>query len=149
MSLPFLAPGDDCARTEPVPDGAVRLDALHNLSMAEGTPVWRYEPGHPMAVVFTNTVDPGDLDDMTLCEQVFMLLDIGHDPDDVDLPEEPDPRALAYRERGNRGPMVGDAVAVTRAGAETVYYAVAGLGFERIDPPSIVNRSGSGTVPLT
>lgn len=50
---------------------------LHNLSMAEGNPVWRYEPGHPMTVVFTTTVEPGDLADTTLCEQVFMLLDIG------------------------------------------------------------------------
>jgi hypothetical protein len=148
MSLPFLVPGADRACTELVPDGAVRLDALHNLSMAEGTPIWGYEPGHQMVVVFTTTVEPGDLADMTLCEQVFMLLDIGHDPADVDLPEEPDPRALAYRERGNRGPMSGDAVAVARAGAETVYYAVAWRGFERIDPPSIVNRPGYGTVPL-
>lgn len=45
--------------------------------------------------------------------------------------------------------MTGDAVAVTRAGVETVYYAVAWRGFERIEPPSNVNRSGSGTVPLT
>jgi hypothetical protein len=102
MSLPFLAPGADRARTEPVPDGAVRLDALHNLSMAEGTPVWRYEPGHPMVVVFTTTVEPGDLADMTLCERVYLLLDIGHHPADVQRPEEPDPRTLAYRERGNR-----------------------------------------------
>ena len=149
MSLPFLAPGTERPRTEPVPDGAVRLDALHNLSMAEGTPAWRYEPGHPMTVVFSTTVDPGELADMTLCEQVFMLLDIGHDPADVDLPEVPDARALAYRERGNRGPMVGDAVSVTRAGAETLYYAVASLSFTPIDPPSIVDRPGSGTVPLT
>lgn len=148
MSLPFLAPGVERALTEPVPDGAVRLDALHNLSMAEGTPVWRYEPGHPMVLVFTTIVEPRDLDDMTLCEQVFMLLDIGHDPGDVERPEQPDPRALAYRERGCRGPMTGDAVAVTRAGAETVYYAVAWRGFERISPPSIVNRPGAGTVPL-
>ncbi|HTJ71345.1 MAG TPA: hypothetical protein VL551_27640 [Actinospica sp.] len=149
MSLPFLVPGTERACTEPVPDGAVRLDALHNLSMAEGRPVWRYEPGHPMAVVFTTTVEPGDLEDSTLCEQVFMLLDVGHAPDDVERPEEPDPRALAYRERGNRGPMVGDAVAVTRAGAETAYYAVAWRGFEQIDPPSLVTRSGMGTVALT
>jgi hypothetical protein len=45
--------------------------------------------------------------------------------------------------------MVGDAVSVTRAGAETLYYAVASLGFTPIDPPSIVDRPGSGTVPLT
>jgi len=149
MSLPFLAPGTERPVTEPVPDGAVRLDALHNLSMAEGNPIWRYALGHPMVVVFTTTVDPGELADTTLCEQVFMLLDIGHDPADVDRPEEPDPRALAYRDRGCRGPMPGDAVAVTRAGAESVYYAVAWRGFERIDPPSIVNRPGDGTVPLT
>ena len=149
MPLPFLAPGAELSRAEPVSDGAVRLDALHNLSMAEGTPVWRYEPSHPMTVVFTTTIDPGELDDVTLCEQVFMLLDIGHDPADVERPEEPDPRALAYRGAGNRGPMVGDAVAVTRAGAETIFYAVAGRGFEQITSPSIVNRSGYGTVPLT
>lgn len=45
--------------------------------------------------------------------------------------------------------MLGDAVAVTRAVAGTTYYAVASRGFQQIDPPSIVNRPGSGTVPLT
>lgn len=149
MSLPFLASGAERAHTEPVPDGAVRLDALHNLSMAEGNPVWRYEPGHPMTFVFTTTVEPGNLADLTLCEQVYLLLDIGHAPADVERPKQPDPRALTYRAHGNRGPMVGDAVAVTRAGAETVYYAVAFSGFTRIDPPSVVNRPGYGTVPLT
>ena len=46
------------------------------------------------------------------------------------------------------GLSVGDAVAVTRARQQTVYYAVAAVGFTQIDPPSIVNRPGFGTVPL-
>lgn len=148
MSIAFLGPGAERSLSEPVPDGAVRLDALHNIGTAEGIGVWRYEQGHPMTIVFTTTVDPGELTDTALCEQVYMLLDIGHDPADVGRPETADPRALAYRERGNRSPMVGDAVAVTRGGQGTVYYAVASRGFAPIGQPSIVDRPGYGTVPL-
>jgi hypothetical protein len=45
--------------------------------------------------------------------------------------------------------MVGDLVAVTRAGKQPVYYAVATIGFTEIEAPSICDRPGFGTVPLT
>lgn len=44
--------------------------------------------------------------------------------------------------------MMGDAVAVTRAGRQTGYYAVAVVGVVPVDAPSIVNP-GYGTVLLT
>lgn len=148
MTADFPAPGAEHSHTEPVPDGAVRLDALHNIGTAEGIHVWRYEPGHPMTTAFTTTINAGELADETLCEQVFALLNVGHDPADIGSPAKPDPRALDYRARGNRSLMVGDAVAVTRAGQRTTYYAVAMVGFAPIDAPSIVDRPGYGTVPL-
>lgn len=149
MTIAFPAPGAERPHADPVPDGAVRLDALHNIGTAEGIHSWRYEPGHQMTITFTTTVDADDTADETLCEQVFALLNIGDDPADVGRPEAPDPRALNYRARGNRSLSTGDAVAVTRAGQQTAYYAVAMIGFMAIDPPSIVNRPGSGTIPLT
>ena len=48
------------------------------------------------------SIDPSDLADEVLCEQVFALLNVGHDPADVGLSDAPDQRALDYRERGNR-----------------------------------------------
>jgi hypothetical protein len=144
----FPAPEIQRQPSDHVPDGAVRLDALHNIGTADGIHVWRYEPGHPMTLAFATVVDPAELSDESLCEQVFALLNIGHDPADVGMGDAPDPRALEYRERGNRSLSVGDAVAVTRAGGQTVYYAVAAVGFTQIDPPSVVNRPGFGTIPL-
>jgi len=149
MTTALPEPGTERPHAESVPPGAVRLDALHNIGTAEGIRVWRYEPGHPMSVAFTTTVDAGDLDDEAWCEEVFVLLNIGHDPAEVGTPGEPDPRALDYRARGNRSLMMGDVVGVTRAGTHTAHYAVAAVGFARIDPPSVVDRPGHGTVPLT
>lgn len=144
----FPEPGIEVPSADPIPDGAVRLDALHNIGTAEGIHVWHYQPGHPMTLAFTTVVDPGNQTDEVLCEQVFALLNVGHHPAEVGLSAGPDQRAVNYRERGNRSLMVGDAVAVTRAGEETVYYKVAMIGFARVDTPSIVNRPGFGTVPL-
>lgn len=144
----FPAPAIDVLPTDSIPDGVVRLDALHNIGIAEGIHVWRYEPGHPMTIVFTTVIDPGNLEDEVLCERVFSLLNIGHHPAEAGMSAEPDQRALEYRERGNRSLSVGDAVAVTR-GKQTIYYEVAMIGFTQIDDPSIVNRPGFGTMPLT
>ncbi|HTJ68187.1 MAG TPA: hypothetical protein VL551_11710 [Actinospica sp.] len=143
----FPPPEAERPHADRIPEGAARLDALHNIGTAEGIHVWHYEPGHPMTVVFTTVIDPGDLADEVLCEQVFALLNIGHHPAEVGLSAAPDQRAVDYRERGNRSLSVGDTVAVTR-GAQTVYYKVAMIGFTQIDAPSIVNRPGYGTVPL-
>ena len=41
MTIASLAPSAERPRTEPVPDGAVRLDALHNIGTVEGIHVWR------------------------------------------------------------------------------------------------------------
>lgn len=98
----FPAPDTEHSAAGSVPDGALHLNALHNIGTAEGIHMWRYEPGHPMTVVFTAVIDPSDLADEVLCEQVFALLNVGHDPADVGLSDGPDQRALDYRERGNR-----------------------------------------------
>lgn len=98
----FPAPDAERPAADCIPDGVVRLEALHNIGTAEGIHVWRYEPDHPMTIVFTTVVDPGGVADEVLCEQVFALLNVGHDPADVGLSDAPDQRALDYRERGNR-----------------------------------------------
>ena len=54
----FPAPEIQHRASDRVPDGAVRLDALHNIGTAEGIHVWRYESGHPMTRVFATVAIP-------------------------------------------------------------------------------------------
>src|SRR5689334_19467441 len=76
----------------------VALDeAGRHLGMLDG-----YAPAHPVMPVFTAELP--DSDDITACDQLYRLLNVGDDPDFG----TPDIRALEYRMRGNRSMSVGD-----------------------------------------
>ena len=134
---------------EDTSDQAVRVEVFHNIGLYEGIYVWTYEPHHPMTRVFAASVDATDFGDSALCERAFLLLNIGHNPlAEAGFDDEPDPRAVAYRKRGNRSLMTADVVAITRPGRAPLYYAIAFRGVTSIPMPLIVNRPGELTAPL-
>ncbi|MBN1172641.1 MAG: hypothetical protein JXA67_10755 [Micromonosporaceae bacterium] len=101
---------------------------LNTTQDANGLPLGMldgYQPGHELTLVFETTAPATD-DDLTVCEQVFRLLNVGDDPEFG----TPDPRALEYRFKGHRSLSVGDVVDV-----DGRYYACARFGFTAIDTP--------------
>lgn len=80
----------------------------------------------------------------------FELLNVGHDPD---FGQPPDDRALVYRARRNRSLCVGDVIAITDTdheggGPRWRFYAVSGQGFTAITEPIIAARAAHGTTPI-
>ena len=119
----------------------VTVTALHN--------VWRY--GDPMRTCY----EPGDVlvpvatwtarrrrDPEKAAEDAFRLLNVGDDP----VLGLPDPRAVEYRARGNRGISAGD---VVRVGGH--WLAVARFGFTEVDRPAAFSLvpCWAGSNPLT
>lgn len=106
---------------------------LNNASDARGIPLgmlFGYEPGHEVALAFEATLPASD--DLRICELIFDLLNIGHDPDfsTTDF-RTPDARALAYRADGHRSLAVGDLVTIDNRA-----YAYARRGFTPAPMPS-------------
>lgn len=95
------------------------------------------EGGGPVIPVFACTAR-ADRDPFEVCEELFELLNVGHDRDFG----MPDPRAVAYREKGYRSLSVGDIVQVG-----SVCYEVASVGFEIVPPPVGVPATMPGSVP--
>jgi hypothetical protein len=119
----------------------VTAEAFHNLDARFGP----YEPGHRVVRVFVGKFDDPGNNDIAVCNTVFELLNVGHEPEFTN--GDPDIRAVAYRERENRSLSVGDIVTIQR-GTATQYYAVASRGFTTIAKPTIVGEAAPGTMPL-
>lgn len=78
--------------------GLVMVRAFHNLTAAEQDRYpCEYMPGDRAVQVFATPAPPG-AEHLAICEALWRLLNIGDDPDFG----TPDPRAVAYRQRGNR-----------------------------------------------
>ena len=120
---------------------AVTVTAYHNL---DGM-LLHYRPEHRVVPVFRAELPELGATDRTVCEQVFVLLNVGHDPE---FTSPPDPLALEYREHANRSLCAGDVVAVERTAGFLLYYAVASVGFTQIEPPTVVHVAQHGTMPL-
>ena len=113
----------------------VALDeAGRHLGILDG-----YQPDHPVTPVFTAELP--DTDDVTACDELYRLLNGGDDPSFG----TPDPRALAYRARGNRSLSIGDLARI-----DGRFYACAADGWEPVTAqPSIVHETEAhGSTPL-
>ena len=100
-------------------------------------------PAHTVTEVFSYTALP---DDQHPLQFAYDLCNIGDDPSFFD---PPDPRAVEYRDRGNRSLSVGDVVAVHDEERGTRWYAVAGTGFDALtQAPLIQNAEHDGTTPV-
>jgi hypothetical protein len=122
------------------PPGTVAVSACHNIAGDDhGRPPGRYRPGDPVVEVFRTTAD-ATIGHQAIAEEIWMLLAVG---DDAAF-GRPDARAIAYRQRGNRGLGAGDVLCL-----DGTWLACTGPGFERIsDTPVIVSQTRPGTTPL-
>lgn len=107
-------------------------DPTGHLAMFDG-----YRPGDPLRLAFQTQIMASTID-LALCEQVFRTLNVGDDPE----LGEPDPRAVAYRKRGERSLSKGD---VVRIGER--WYACASYGFDAIPAPDTDYARHAGTIP--
>jgi hypothetical protein len=76
--------------------GMVRVRILHNLATG-GFGLDTHASGHTVTEVFRTFMPAAEPDEV--CERVFELLNVDHDPDFTD---PVDPRAVHYRDLGNR-----------------------------------------------
>ncbi len=114
----------------------VRVEAFHNLD----TEADRYQHGHRVTRVFA-TQEPGG-EPAAVCAEIHRLLTIG----DAPCGRRPDPRAVAYRRRGNRGLSLGDVIAISGP-TGTAYYALT-LTYAPVRPPHRTDEPFYATVPL-
>lgn len=125
----------------------VPVRAYHNIGAdLEGRPTGfldGFAPGDPVVWVFAAELDGERFgSDLAACEEVYKLLNVGDDPDIMG--GRPDPRAVAYRQAGNRSLSIGDLVSV--AGR---FYACASVGFTRLTvDPVVCVQTRYGTTPL-
>ncbi|GFJ84971.1 hypothetical protein [Phytohabitans houttuyneae] len=121
----------------------MKAEVYHNVAVDDGGRhlglLDGYLPGHPVTLVFSTEIP--ECNDLDACEQLYRLLNVGHDPDFG----EPDPRATQYRARGNRSLSMGDVACI-----DGRCYACARFGWQRLDhEPSIVHVTGiAGTTPI-
>lgn len=114
----------------------VRVEAFHNLD----TEADRYQHGHRVTRVFA-IQEPGG-EPAAVCAEIHRLLTIG----DAPCGRRPDPRAVAYRRRGNRGLSLGDIIAITGP-TGTAYYALT-LTYAPVRPPHRTDEPFYATIPL-
>jgi hypothetical protein len=121
--------------------GLVMVRAFHNLTAAEQDRYpCEYVPGDRVVQVFA-TPAPSGSEHLAVCEAVWELLNIGDDP----AFGTPDPRAVAYRRRGNRSLSTGDLVCI---GSGAWYAAAAPAGFTPVPAaPLLVTEQQPGTAP--
>lgn len=121
--------------------GLVMVRVFHNLTAAEQDRYpCQFMPGDRAVQVFA-TPGPGTAEHLAVCEAVWELLNVGDDPA---FTVTPDPRAVAYRKRGNRSMSTGDLVCI---GSGT-WYAAARAGFTPVPAaPLLVTEQQPGTVP--
>ena len=113
----------------------VALDgAGRHLGILDG-----YQAEHPVTPVFAT--DLPDADDITACDQLYRLLNVGEDPSLGD----PDPRAVAYRQRGNRSMSIGDLVCI-----DGRFYACTEDGWQSFatEPTVVRQTQAHGSTPL-
>ncbi|WP_067819908.1 hypothetical protein [Actinomadura kijaniata] len=72
------------------------------------------------------TTGPADRDPVEHCEDMFIVLNVGHDPEHGEV----DPRAVGYRRAGHRSLSVGDVVAVGDQ-----FFQCESTGWNPIPPP--------------
>lgn len=109
------------------------------LPMSDG-----YRDGSPLVLVAEYDEprqSPLHSDLSRIAEDAYRIFNVGDDPDFG----TPDPRAVSYRQRGNRSLSTGDVVGIGEA-----FLAVADLGFEPVDvrPSQVVERTEHGTTPF-
>lgn len=114
----------------------VRVEAYHNLDSTAD----QYRPGHRVTRVFAT--DQPAADPAAVCTEVHRLLTTGDAPCD----RWPDPRAVDYRARGNRGLSLGDLIAITGP-TGTTHYALT-LTYTPVGPPYRTDEHFYGTTPL-
>jgi len=119
----------------------VEVRVFHNLTAAEqGRYPCEYMPGDRAVQVFA-TPAPRTAGHLAVCEAIWRLLNVGDDPA---FTVTPDPRAVAYRNRGNRAMSTGDLVCI---GSGT-WYAAARAGFTPVTAvPLLVTEQQPGTAP--
>lgn len=118
----------------------IHVQAFHNLASS----FLGYHPGARVVRVFAAD-QPTTGDVAAVCDSVFMLLNIGDDPQYG----PPDPRAVEYRARGNRSLSIGDVIALSCGpDADPDYYAISSAGFLPVQTPNIVTVAGHCTTPL-
>jgi hypothetical protein len=115
----------------------VRVEAFHNLD----TTADDYQPGHRVTRVFA--ADEPYANPAALCKEVHRLLTVG----DVPCDRWPDPRAVEYRARGNRGLGLGDLIAITGP-TGTTHYALR-LAYTPVGPPNRTDEPFYATIPLS
>jgi hypothetical protein len=98
----------------------MKIEVFHNIETdINDRPIGRldgYQPFHRVVRVFATDV-PDPYDDLTLCEIIRQMLNVGDDQ-----------RTVEYRQRGNRSLCIGDLVKID----ERRWYAVARLGFTQV-----------------
>ncbi len=100
------------------------------------------QPAHTVTEVYSYTELPNDPHPVQFA---YDLCNIGDDPTFFDTP---DPRAIEYRDRGNRSLSVGDVVAV-HDNRGTRWHACAHTGFDLLSQaPAIENAEQHGTTPI-
>lgn len=125
---------DNSTMNAKVYHNVARDDAGRHLGILDG-----YQPEHPVTLVFTTDLPPSD--EMAACEELYRLLNVGDDP----AFGQPDPRAEAYRRRGNRSLSMGDLVSL-----DGRFYACAEHGWKPLDTePTVVQARVPGTTPLS
>lgn len=98
-------------------------------------------PAHTVTEVYRYS--SSEFSDVEVLEAAFHLFNVGDDPAFVD---RPDPRAVEYRDRGNRSLSKSDVVAIGDT-HNARWYACAS-GWDRLDhPPVIDNQEDYGTTP--
>lgn len=118
------------------PAATVRVEAFHNLDTEDD----EYKPGHRVTRVFAT--DEPAADPTEICKEIHRLLTTG----DAPRGRWPDPRAVAYRRRGNRGLGLGDLIAISGP-TGTAHYALT-LTYAPVRPPHRTDEPFYATIPL-
>lgn len=98
-----------------------------------------YQPGHPVTEVYAYDNTTSAAVDEAL-EQAYRVFNVGHDPEFGPV----DARATQYRSWRNRSLSKGDIV-----GCDSDFYACGTAGWDRVEPPQIVEEATHGITPLS
>lgn len=96
-----------------------------------------YQPDQPVTEVY-DYIDTTSATVTEALEHAFRLFNVGHDPEFGPV----DQHATLYRSRNNRSLNKGDVV-----GCDGDFYACSTVGWDRVDPPTIVDEKSHGITP--
>lgn len=125
----------------------VQVTILHNVTgdgVGRNAGFFGYQHGHALVPVFAydETLALFGEGGEGIANAAFHLWNVGHEG------PRPDPRAVVYRERGNRSLSVGDVVMLTIGGSQQ-WLACADNGWDHVQPPDfLVWASKHGTTAL-